>query len=375
MSTSTVISSVEFIPLPPAAPQIRRPLKAKGTTTVTRQMSPNLVTLITPAPTFQSVSDFVDAFKQKDKTIANLTAEFVATAGEAKQKQDEILSHLAFMQSLLSKKGANHGLVIEARKQKHNIPWWTRYYATYKDKLWESLRTMERRIAAFRKDPSVATTRPEKGTRPKYLTQLEHKLLGTATNIHEALVHIKAGHIEEAVQKLSDDLPTQDRIAEHLERGVKPTHANPDDRASSAADELATALANEPDQDVASKMLTDYLRTIANQFANGRITIKEVTARIEFAGRDERIMQNDWLEKREMDAAPTLCKCVGVAEFMKRRKVQEWTDGKWQKEHVVYSGDERDYRVVTEAAARTLAPAAFPPAAAAPTPAKTSEGL
>jgi hypothetical protein len=96
------------------------------------------------------VADFVDAYTRTDKTIAGLTAEFVVKAGEAKQKQDDILPHLAYMQSLLSKRGANHGLVIEARQQGENIPWWTDYYETYKDKLWESLRTMERRIATTR---------------------------------------------------------------------------------------------------------------------------------------------------------------------------------------------------------------------------------
>lgn len=126
-------------------------------------------------------------------------------------------------------------------------------------------------------------------------------------------------------------------------------------------DQITASLAAEPDRDVASKMLTENLRAHANQFANGRITIKEVTARIEFVGRDCRILPGDWLEKTQKNAAPTLCKCVGVAEFMKRRKVREWSDGQWQKEHVVFSADESDYRVISEAAARKMAPEAFEP--------------
>ncbi len=92
---------------------------------VSRQMSPNgALPTVTP-PTFQSVSDFVEAYKTTDKTIADLTGKFVEAADVAKQKQDEIVPHLAFMQSLLSKKGSNHHFVIEARKIGNKVPWWT----------------------------------------------------------------------------------------------------------------------------------------------------------------------------------------------------------------------------------------------------------
>ena len=52
------------------------------------------------------------------------------------------------------------------------------HYESYKDRLWESLRTMERRIDGYRKDPSVRPTGNGKGTdKPKHLTLLEYKLL------------------------------------------------------------------------------------------------------------------------------------------------------------------------------------------------------
>jgi alkylated DNA repair dioxygenase AlkB len=122
---------------------------------VTRQMSPNLPVSVAAAQIFQSVPDFVAAYDHKKKTIDDLTGKFVDKANEAKQAQDDILPHLADMQSLLSKKGTNHHLVIAARKQGHKIPWWTEYYESYKDKLWKSLRTMERRIAEYRNDPTA----------------------------------------------------------------------------------------------------------------------------------------------------------------------------------------------------------------------------
>src|SRR5208282_1571055 len=86
-------------------------------------------------------------------------------------------------------------------------------YAKYKDKLWESFRTMERRIAAYRRDPSVGTTKAGNGSnRPKHLTPLEHKLLGTATCVREVIVDLRAGRTDEAIAKLDDNTPTQDRI-------------------------------------------------------------------------------------------------------------------------------------------------------------------
>jgi hypothetical protein len=250
--SSVMTSSIESIPLPPAAPQIRRPVKeAKGsgpagqkTSIVTRQMSPKLALPAIIVPAFQSVSDFVDAYEATDKTIFELTGKFVYAADEAKQKQDDIVPHFAYMQSLLSKKGSNHQFVIEARKNGDEIPWWTEYYETYKDQLWKSLRTMERRIDAYRKDPSVPTPKPRR--KPKQLTQLEHKLLGTATCVHEALTDLDAGHIDDAVKKLKEDLPTQDRIDEYLQRGVKPTLAKPDGGAKPDNSQLQTGSTVEP---------------------------------------------------------------------------------------------------------------------------------
>jgi hypothetical protein len=128
---------------------------------VSRHLSPNLPALVVAAPAFQSVADLMSAYDNKKKTIDNLASKFVDRAGEAKKAQDDILPHLADMQSLLSKKGTNHHLVIAARKQGHKIPWWTEYYESYKDKLWESLRTMERRIAAYRRDPTAPAPNPD----------------------------------------------------------------------------------------------------------------------------------------------------------------------------------------------------------------------
>ncbi len=210
----------------------------KKISSVTRQMSPNS-DLPTPAcSAFRSVTDFIAAYETTDKTIADLTGNFVGAADLAKQKQDLIVPYLAVMQSMLSKKGVSHHLVIEAREKGHKIPWWSAYYGQYKERLWESLRTMERRIAQYRKDPSVGTIKPGKDTKPKHLTHLEHRLLGTAASSREVIVDLRAGRVEEAIAKLDKNTPTQDRIDEYFARGVKPSHDNPDGDARAQTDDL-----------------------------------------------------------------------------------------------------------------------------------------
>jgi hypothetical protein len=180
MGNYGIISSINSLPVPEglhvrdfderqkASKQAARvAAKAKdaapptGETTVMRQMSPNLSALPTvTSSALQSVADLVDAYKTTDKAIAACTAQFVSKAAEAKKTQDDILPHLAFMQSLLSKKGINHSLIIEARESGQDIPWWTDYYQRYQDRLWESLRTMQRRIAKYRTDPSLPPPPP-----------------------------------------------------------------------------------------------------------------------------------------------------------------------------------------------------------------------
>ncbi len=155
------------------------------------------------------------------------------------------------------------------------------------------------------------------------------------------------------------------------------THADEDPPVlgDTAADQLREVLANEPDRDVASTVLTEHVQDYLRQFANDRITIRELKVTVEFAGRDHRIMPGDFLEKRGQNVATTLCKCTGVAEFMQRRRVRDWDGRRWEKEHVIFSQHEDDYRVITAACARRIAPEAFPAAATMPMPKTPPEGL
>ena len=130
---------------------------------VTRQLSHNLklATGVT-VPRYQSVAALVEAYKAKDKTIADLTITFVSKAGAAKEAQDDILSAFPLHAVAIVQEGQRyHHMIVQARKKGEEIPWWTDYYEQYQDRLWESLRTMERRLAAYRKDPTLPHPPPD----------------------------------------------------------------------------------------------------------------------------------------------------------------------------------------------------------------------
>ena len=126
---------------------------------------------------------------------------------------------------------------------------------------------------------------------------------------------------------------------------------------------ITTNLAAEPDRDKASLLLADYLRTVMERVLPAHITLETLqNPELLFAGRDHRIVIGDWLRKkdwRKKDAPILLAKCTAIGECEKRRRVREWVSGVWGKEHVVYGGDESHYRVITEQAAKELAPEAF----------------
>lgn len=245
---------------------------------------------------------------------------------------------------------------------------------------------------------------PQPRTRTNHLTPIQSEvvtaLVGQGFKNSDAILMVKAAEGQDfeslfkaaldrragKVIEFADHKKELDEEAESDKEEVDEAHVEPETSEpetevtqtppvpptpTNSADELKAALANEPDRDKAGEMLTEHLRTYAEQFANERINIKEVTATVVFAGRDGRILPGDLLEKQNKTAPATLSKCVGVAEFMQRRRVQDWREGKWQKMRVVFSEHEPEYRVITDERAHLLAPEAFP----ASSPAKPSEEL
>jgi hypothetical protein len=126
---------------------------------------------------------------------------------------------------------------------------------------------------------------------------------------------------------------------------------------------ITSTLAAEPDANRASNLLTHYIKAVAGRVLppHMALALHGIRASVRIAGRDHRIMIGDYLEKtsKAASAVKTLAKCTGIRECEQRRRVREWIDGKWEKEHVVYNADESCYRVITTEAARALAPGAF----------------
>jgi hypothetical protein len=125
---------------------------------------------------------------------------------------------------------------------------------------------------------------------------------------------------------------------------------------------ITSSLAKEPDIDEANRTLGAYVRTVVNRMLPPTMAIDgTVWVSAARVGRDHRIMPGDWLRfvpgKGE---SPRLCQCVGEKEYLHRRVVREWVDGRWEKEHIVNGRDESCYRVISEPAARALVAEAFP---------------
>jgi uncharacterized small protein (DUF1192 family) len=248
---------------------------------------------------------------------------------------------------------------------------------------------------------------------PEALTALESKFVDASLKQHAAVQDFYAGRIdaEGALKAIVATLPDHNKLEEYVERGsdAVETDKNVDEqqlcvselgeRISHQDEEIAklraenenlrqrlealnavpenlrdvnvtATLAAEPDTFQAGERLTAYLTTVGERVLPPGMALGMVSATVTLAGRDHRIMPGDFLERPDKDGAPTLCKCVGIAEFMKRRRVQEWREEKWQKDRVISSEHETEFRVITEEKARLLVPEAFPPSQANP-----SEGL
>ena len=129
---------------------------------------------------------------------------------------------------------------------------------------------------------------------------------------------------------------------------------------------ITASLAAEPDGGKAADMVQKYLQTVAHRILAPSMSMSGVTVlHLQLVGRAYRIEVGDWLEKQNTNAGgrKTLAKCTATAYSKQQMmpKVRDWdgSKSKWGREHMVYD-DHADYKVVTEQAARALAPEAFP---------------
>jgi hypothetical protein len=161
----------------------------------------------------------------------------------------------------------------------------------------------------------------------------------------EEISRLKAEH-ELAKQHITDNFQKRFETLEKLPTAIRDQS-------------ITTTLEAEPDTNQASTMLTLYLQSVALRVMPPHMALSSNYANVTLIGRDHRIMVGDYLEHTTHSEQPTLCKCVAIGDFMSRRRIREWGDDKWGKEHTIFSSDESRYRVITEMAARVLAPDAF----------------
>ena len=138
--------------------------------------------------------------------------------------------------------------------------------------------------------------------------------------------------------------------------------------------ELKARLEAEPDTEVASRLLTEYVDTLCAQFGSDKVKINKRSMCITFHDRPGRVMPGDWLRfeikawakdgsgKKVVPESIRLAKCTAIAEFMSRRRFQLF-EKDWQKERTMGFKDyqEENFTVITEEDARALCPEAFAP--------------
>jgi hypothetical protein len=189
--------------------------------------------------------------------------------------------------------------------------------------------------------PGEAPTKPD----PALGQQVNQDLELAIAQDKVGELELEIGELEAQIENLKTRLQANTKeVPEHLR------------------DENITAsLAAEPDRGIASEMLRQYLKTVIDRVLPPHMLVlgSRVYVPVEIVGRDHRIMIGDWLQKQNKGGGDLLAKCTAIGECEQRRRVREWDGRRWGKEHVVYSGDDGNYKVITETAARLLAPGAF----------------
>jgi hypothetical protein len=175
---------------------------------------------------------------------------------------------------------------------------------------------------------------------------------------------VDAGELDEdresdsTISSLEKEITRLNAENENLQQRLAAINAVPENLRNET---IAATLAAEPDTAQAGKFLTAYFTTVGERVLPPGMALVTVNVIVRLVGRESRIMPGDFLEKQtKQRMPPTLCKCTTEVSDAGRQKVIEWVKGHWAKSHVIYSSDGSDYRVITEEAARVLAPEAFP---------------
>jgi hypothetical protein len=416
MSTNAINGNSPPIPQMTNSPQLEASLNP------TQDFGTRIRSIAYDAPAFKNAEEFRAAFEEAEKGAHG--------AANAKFKAEgDLVLYVAKIQSYLSERGANAHLRKAAGIPAGFEHWYTEFRAQYDVEY--AFKTIQHKIAQLHggcehcgrlaendadhkkscilyrplielADPGENCDRPEldmKQLTTAHLADRYMAMVGLLTNAPkdatpQEIIATMRAEAETAYEELDAEMAQKIRVPKlvklpdpdyaNLKNEIQALKAENDSlkqRLQASMKEVPEALrddritgelAAEPDRGKAAYKLQEYLQTVGERILPPRMSLISVTVNhLRLEGRGYRIEVGDWLEKENRDAGglKTLAKCTATAysNGETKRKVREWVAGKWGRERTVCD-NHVDYKVVSEQAARALAPQSFAPGALADSP-------
>jgi len=182
------------------------------------------------APDFKDAEELKAAFEEAD-------GEVKAKGRSAIDSQADVIIALLKMQAILSQRGKE-----KMRRQAGIKQTWTQYYEWFQkefnfDLTLRSVQYKIRELAGKKRERKCKECHKTGGhakscsrysePSPPHLTQLEARLLDTASRAHEIVKAVRqAGNVDAAIADFEKNAPTPDKLVEYAERPVKPSLAD-----------------------------------------------------------------------------------------------------------------------------------------------------
>lgn len=182
------------------------------------------------APDFKDAQELKAAFEEADREVK-------ANGKRAIDSQADVIIALVKVQAILSQRGKEKMRRAAGIKQT-----WTQYYESFQKEFnfGLTLRAVQykiRELAGQKRERKCKECHKAGGhakscsrysqPAPPHLTQLEARLLDTASCAHEIVKAVRqAGNVEAAIADFEKNAPAPDKLVEYAERPVKPSLAD-----------------------------------------------------------------------------------------------------------------------------------------------------
>jgi hypothetical protein len=178
----------------------------------------NLATLKSADFGVSNIALLKSTYDEEDKAVQAAVGKFAEAQVQANLiAEEELIPHLAIIHALLSKQGTNHKLVSEYNKAHPDtrLMWWEEYYDSCKGRIWQSMRSIQRKIAAHNANvtapvyPGIAPKPKGGGDVVPHLGKASRTaLIDTACNFNELVLAHDAGRdITEYINKQKQSMP------------------------------------------------------------------------------------------------------------------------------------------------------------------------